>query len=301
MVKKKKWKFEDIQDLSGKIAIVTGANSGLGYEVAKSLARKGANVIMGCRNLEKAEKAKNQILSEFPDVSIEIIQLDLSNLSSVRIFVAEFLKNYKNLDILCNNAGVMMTPYQKTVDGFELQLGTNYFGHFALTGLLIDILTKTENSRIVTMSSFGHKMGTINFDDLNSEKKYNRTKAYSQSKLANILFAYELQRRLEAAGKKVISVASHPGWTRTKLQKNVLIFRMLNPFLSMKPPKGALPMLFAATDPEVEGGAYYGPGGLFEIKGYPKKVESNDKSQNLDDAKKLWEMSEKLTRVKYSI
>ena len=301
MVINKKWKFENILDQSGKIVIVTGANSGLGYEVAKALALKGAHVVMACRNLEKAEKAKNQILFEYPEVYLEIIQLDLSDLSSIRKFAEEFKSKHERLDILCNNAGVMMTPQQKTADGFEMQFGTNHLGHFALTGLSLDLLINTVNSRIVTMSSFAHKLGEINFEDINLEKNYNRTKAYEQSKLANLLFAYELQRKLEAAGKSTISNASHPGWTRTNLQRNVLFFRVLNPFLSMKPSKGALSMLYAATAPEAEGGKYYGPGGLFEIKGYPKEAKSNDTSHDLETAKRLWELSEELTGISYSI
>lgn len=301
MTKKNKWTEEDCPDQSGKIAIVTGANSGLGYEVTRVLAKKGAHVVMGCRDLGKAEEALNQIISEDPDASLEIIRLDLSDLASVKDFVSDFSKKHQSLDILCNNAGVMMTPYQKTVDGFELQLGTNHFGHFALTGLLIDKLMGTKNSRIVTMSSMAHSMGKIDFDNLNWEKKYGRTKAYNRSKLANLLFAYELQRRLEAKGSKTISMGSHPGWTRTKLQRNVFLFRALNPFLSQKPKKGALPMLYAATSPEAEGGGYYGPDGRMGWKGYPKKVKSNDRSHNLEDAKKLWEISEELTGVKFNL
>ncbi len=301
MTKKNKWTEEDIPDQSGKIVIVTGANSGLGYEVTRILAKKGAHVVMACRNLEKAEEALNQITSEDNAASLEIIRLDLSDLASIKVFVSEFSKKHQSLDILCNNAGVMMTPYQKTADGFELQLGTNHFGHFALTGLLIDKLMSTESSRIVSMSSMAHSMGKVDFDNLNCEKSYGRTKAYSRSKLANLLFAYELQRRLEAKGSKTISCGSHPGWTRTSLQRNVLLLRLLNPFLSQKPKKGALPMLYAATSPEAEGGAYYGPDGLMGWKGYPKRVESNDRSHDLEDAKKLWEISEELTSVKYNL
>ena len=301
MSKKNKWTKEDIPDQSGKIAIVTGANSGLGYEVTRVLAKNGAHVVMGCRNLEKAEVAFNQIITDDINSSLEIIRLDLSDLASVKDFVSEFSKKHQSLDILCNNAGVMMTPYQKTVDGFELQLGTNHFGHFALTGLLIDILIKKENSRIVTMSSIAHTMGKMDFDNLNWEKKYGRTKAYGRSKLANLLFAYELQRRLEAKGSKSISIASHPGWTRTNLQRNVWFFRVMNHLLSQKPKKGALPMLYAATSPEAEGGAYYGPDGRMQWKGYPKRVQSNDETHNNEDAKRLWEISEELTSVKFNL
>ena len=298
---KDKWTSEDIPDQTGKIAIVTGANSGLGFEVAKVLARKGAHVIMGCRNIEKAEEAHNQIISEEGNVSLEIIQLDLSDLASIREFAKKFSEKHQHLDILCNNAGIMMTPYQKTVDGFELQLGTNHFGHFALTGLLIDKLMNTENSRIVTMSSFGHKRGKMDFDDLNWEESYKRIGAYGRSKLANLLFAYELQRRLEAKGSKTISLASHPGWTRTNLQRNVAIFRALNNVFSQKPEMGALPMLYAATAPEAEGGDYFGPDGRLGWKGYPKKVESSEDSHNMEDAKKLWKISEKLTGIVLNI
>lgn len=302
MAKKNKWKFEDIPDQTGKIAIVTGANSGLGYEVAKSLARKGAQVIIGCRNLEKAETAKSQIMEEFPDVSLEIIQLDLADLSSIKVFVKEFNSKHQSLHILCNNAGVMMPPSrEETADGFELQFGTNHLGHFALTGLLLDKLMNTENSRIVSMSSFGHTRGYMDFDDLNWEKSYSRIKSYGTSKLANLLFAYELQRKLEASGSKTISNASHPGWSKTNLQRDTFAFRMLNPILAQKPWKGALPMLYAATAPEAEGGAYYGPDSRMNWRGYPVKVESNERSHNLEDAKKLWEVSEKLTGINFSI
>ena len=298
---KVKWISEDIPDQIGKIAIVTGANSGLGFEVTKVLTRKGAHVIMGCRNLVKAGEARSQIISEEGNISLEIIQLDLSDLTSVKEFAKRFSEKHQRLDILCNNAGIMMTPYGKTVDGFELQLGTNHFGHFALTGLLIEKLINTENSRIVTMSSFGHKRGEMDFDDLNWEKSYKRVGAYGRSKLANLLFAYELQRRLEVKGSKTISLASHPGWTRTNLQKNVAIFRALNNVFSQKPEMGALPMLYAATALEAKGGDYYGPDGRLGWKGYPKKVESNEDSHNIEDAKKLWEISEKLTGVVFNI
>ena len=300
MSKIKKWKFENIPDQTGKIVIVTGANSGIGFEVTKALTRKGAQVIMACRNINNAETAKKKILYEFPDIKIEIIHLDLSDLSSIRQFSNEFLEKYSRLDILCNNAGIMMTPEQKTVNGFELQIGTNYLGHFALTGLLIKMLINTGDSRIISMSSYGHNWGKIYFDDLNLNNKYDMGKAYAQSKLANLLFAYELQRRLTTLGTNVISNASHPGWTKkTNLPKYVFLLRLLNPFIGMKPEKGALSMIYAATAPEAEGGAFYGPNGRFQVRGYPIKVKSSDKSYNLDDAKKLWELSEKLTGITF--
>jgi len=294
---KNKWTTDDIPDQTGKIVIVTGANTGIGYEVTKILARKGAHVVMGCRNMEKAKNALNNIISEEGNVSLEIIKLDLSDLASIKDFVKNLSKKHQSLDILCNNAGVMMTPYQKTVDGFELQLGTNHFGHFALTGLLIEILMKTENSRIITMGSFVHIFGKIDFDNLNWEKSYGKIRAYGRSKLANLLFTYELQRRLEEKGSNTISLASHPGWTKTELQRHTAFFRFFNNFLAQKPEMGALPMLYAATASEAKGGSYYGPDGLLELSGYPKKV----KSHNKEDAKKLWEISENLTGIVFNI
>ncbi len=296
----KKWTSNDIPNQSEKTIIVTGANSGIGYEVSRILALKGAHIIMACRNLKKANEAYNQILLENNNVSIEVMQLDLSNLDSIKKFTEDFSKKNQSLHILCNNAGVMMPPYQKTVDGFELQFGTNHLGHFALTGLLLDTLMKTENSRIVTQSSFVHSMGKINFNDLNWETKYKKRKSYAQSKLANLLFAYELQRRLSAKNSDVLSIACHPGWSRTNLQRYTALFRSLK-FLSQKPEIGALPMLYAATSIDAEGGAYYGPDGTFGWKGYPKKVKSSEKSYNEEDAKKLWEISEKLTGITYNL
>lgn len=299
---KTKWKFENIPDQTGRIAIVTGSNSGTGFEATKALARKGAHVIMACRNLEKAEAAKNEILAEFSNVSLEIIRLDLADLSSVRKFAEEFNKKYQRLDLLINNAGVMMLPNKETtVDGFEKQLATNHFGHFALTGLLLDKLLSTENSRVVNMSSTAHNFGKMNFNDLNWEKSYNKIWAYGRSKLANLLFTYELNRRLEAAGKKTISTAAHPGWTATNLQRHTGFFRFMNSFIAMKPPKGSLSIIRAATDPEAKGGDYYGPTKLMGNRGFPEKVRSNKKSYNLEDAKKLWEVSEELTGIKFEI
>ncbi len=299
---KNKWKFENIPNQTGRIAIVTGSNSGTGFEAAKALARKGANVIMACRNLEKAEIAKNEILSDYPDVTLEIIQLDLSDLSSVRKFVDKFNEKYDKLNLLVNNAGVMMLPKKEvSPDGFEMQLGTNHFGHFALTGLLLDKMVSTESSRVVNMSSTAHLFGTIDFDDLNWEKSYNKTAAYGRSKLANLLFTYELNRKLQAAGKQTISTAAHPGWTATNLQRHVGFLKFMNNIIAMKPPKGTLSILRAATDPEVKGGEYYGPTKLMGNRGYPEKVKSSKKSHNLEDAKKLWEISEELTGIKFEI
>lgn len=312
----KKWKIKNIPDLEGKTVIVTGANSGTGFEVTKALSAKGAHVIMGCRNLEKANKAK-KIVSKNPNSSLEIIQLDLSNLSSVHSFVDEFRKKHNQLDILCNNAGIMTVPKRiETVDGFELQLGTNHFGHFALTGLLNDLLNKFAG-RIVTMSSAGHRVGKIDFENLNWEKEgsYGITSAYGRSKLANLYFTYELSRKLKKQKSNVKVLASHPGWSRTSLQSTGLntgkktifsritkiVLKTGNIFIAQSAAKGALPMLLAATHPDVQSGEYYGPGRFGEWRGYPKKVESNELSHDKSIAKELWEVSEKLTGVYYNL
>ena len=252
---------------------------------------------MACRNMQKGEAAREQITRLHPQVKVELMHLDLSDLGSVRGFVDEITGRFDRLDLLINNAGIMMTPYGQTADGFELQFGTNHLGHFALTGLLLD---RTPGARVVTISSMGHRMGEIDFENLNAEKEYNRQGAYSQSKLANLLFAYELQRRLETAGVDVISTAAHPGWTRTNLQAHFTLGRLLNPIVAMKPEMGALPTLRAATAADVHGGDYYGPGGFQGMRGYPQKERSSDRSYDQDLAAQLWTVSEELTGVQYS-
>jgi NAD(P)-dependent dehydrogenase (short-subunit alcohol dehydrogenase family) len=296
---KSNWTAENIPNLTGKIAIVTGANSGIGYEMARALARKKATVILACRNKDKGESAVRQIDREYPEAKAELMQLDLSDLALVRRFADEFTSHYNRLDILINNAGIMATPFGKTADGFELQFGTNHLGHFALTGLLLDLIIRTLQARVITVSSGGHRFGEIDFDNLNGEKGYNRQRAYAQSKLANLLFTYELQRRFEGAGVDAIAVAAHPGWTATNLQVHWRIIRMLNPFIAQKPEMGALPTLYAATAPDVQGGDYYGPRGWHELRGYPTKVQSSDSSNDTAVAAKLWTISEELTSVRY--
>jgi len=295
-----KWNNENIPNLYGKIAIITGSNSGIGFETAKILAKKEATVILACRNIQKGEKALQRINSEINNAKLEFIQLDLSDLKSVHQFTETFKQKHNALHLLINNAGVMMPPYGKTKDGFELQFGTNHLGHFALTGLLLDVLIKTDNSRIVSVSSLMHKYGKVNFDDLNREKKYDKSEAYGQSKLSNLLFIYELQRRLTNKGLSTIAAASHPGWTRTNLQRHSGSAAFLNPIFGQLPDMGVLPTLMAATHPDVKGGDFYGPGGFMEMKGYPKKVQSNKMSHDKAIAKNLWEVSEELTKVKYS-
>jgi len=304
-----KWNENNIQDLTDKIAIVTGGNSGLGLETVRVLALKNCKVIMASRNIEKASPAKDRILTSFPNADIEIMQLNLADLTSVREFAEKFNSKVSSLDLLINNAGVMDIPYSKTKENFEMQLGTNHFGHFALTGLLLDKLLQTENSRIVTLSSMIHKYGNINFNDLNSENKYSSWGAYAQSKLANLLFAYELQRKFEKIDTSTISVAAHPGYTATNLQMvgaelrsssiQEKVMSFMNKYIAQKIEMGALPTLYAATADDINGGDYVGPEGFMEMSGYPKKVSSSERSHSKPIAERLWMESEKLTGVTF--
>jgi NAD(P)-dependent dehydrogenase (short-subunit alcohol dehydrogenase family) len=289
----------------GRIMIVTGANTGLGYETALSLAQKGAKVIMACRNLSKANAAKARIEKEVLAADLEVMEIDLSSLQSVRAFVKAYLSKHDRLDVLINNAGVMMPPYTKTEDGFELQFEANYLGHFLLTGLLLDTLLKTPGSRIVSLSSIAHKNGKINFDDLQSEKAYDASAAYGQSKLACLMFAYELQRRLEKAGyQQTISTAAHPGIATTELARHMpkLVYTVLKytlaPFLTHPPDEGAQPTILAAIG-QAKGGDYFGPTGFQEMKGKAGKASSTDLSKNEAIAQRLWKASEELVGYQY--
>lgn len=301
------WTIQNMPSLSGKVVIVTGGNSGLGYESVKAFAIKDAEVIMASRSLEKGEEARTDILKAVPEGKIRVMQLDLSSLESVRAFAADFNKEYKQLDILLNNAGIMMTPYFKTKDGFEGQFGTNHLGHFALTGLLFKTLQNTPGSRIVNVSSGAHRNGLMDFDNLQFEegKEYTPMKAYGRSKIANLLFTYELQRKLEASESDTIALAAHPGIATTNLSRHVegrLLFKLLTPLfkrMAQDQAMGALPQLRASVDPRVKGSEYYGPDGKREWKGYPVVVQSNEASHNQQDAARLWEESEKLTGVKF--
>ncbi len=302
----KKWTYENIQDLTGKTIIVTGGNSGLGYEAVKMFSRKGALVILTARDMKKGRKAKRVIKAEFPKARIDVMELDLADLSSVKNFVNDFKDNYERLDVLLNNAGIMWCPYDRTKDGFESQLGTNHFGHFALTGQLLDVLMATKGSRVVNVSSLGHRNGVMDFDNLQFEKGgYKPTQAYFNSKLANLLFTYELQRRFEKNGLDIISVAAHPGGSATNLSRHVetkLWFRITKPLLSIiaqSAAQGTLPEVRASVDRNVKGGLYYGPGGFNEMRGYPIIVQSIKESHSRKDAKKLWKISEELTGTKY--
>ena len=290
----------------GKVAIVTGANTGLGYETTMGFAKKNMKVIMACRSQTRAEKAKAEIEAKMPDADLEIMLIDLSQLSSVRNFVENFKTKYTQLNLLINNAGIMWPPYTKTVDGFESQMGANYFGHFLLTLLLIGSMPDTPDSRVVTLSSGAHKIGKgkINFEDLHWEKKYSKVGAYAQSKLACLMFAEELNRKLQDAGKKILSVSAHPGVSKTELGRHfsqfeeLIIRYTIAPFLSHPVEQAALPTLMAALDHDVKGGDYFGPQGLLEMIGQPGRATKSKYSQDEDAAKKLWNISEQLTDCK---
>ena len=294
------WTVKNIPDLTGRVAIVTGANSGIGYETAKALAKKGASLVMACRNLDKANSAASEIRLAVKDADLDIIQLDLADLDSVRKFAEFFKDKYGSLDLLINNAGVMIPPFTRTADGFELQFGANHLGHFALTGLLLERLIDTPGARIVNVSSNAHRMGseTIEFDNLNAENGYNASGAYAQSKLANLLFTLELNRRFQDISLDTIAASAHPGWTVTGLQKGLL--HSISRVFGQQPDMGALPTLRAAVAPDVKRNDYFGPAGLMEMRGYPVLVQSSAASHNTADANKLWQASEELTGVRYN-
>lgn len=304
---KKIWKIDNMPDLQRKVVIVTGGNSGLGFESVKAFVRKGAKVILACRSVEKGEQARLKILKEVPAAKIETAELDLTDLESVRRFAKAFQKNHSRLDVLLNNAGIMTTPYFQTKDGFEGQIGTNHLGHFALTGLLLGLIRKTPKSRVVNVSSVAHQAGKLNFDNLLFENGtgYSPMKAYGDSKLANLLFTYELQRFFEKNHINSISVAAHPGVSQTDLFRHLdkkWYFRLIYPgfrMISQKSEAGVLPQLLAATDLHVRGGDFYGPGGFMQLKGYPVKVSSNGASRNIENAARLWKISEELTGVRF--
>ena len=295
------WTEQHIPDQHGRVAIVTGANTGLGFETARMLAARGATVVLAVRNTEKGRQAAARMTG---DVSVQA--LDLTSLDSIRSAAADLRAAHPRIDLLINNAGVMYTPRQTTAEGFELQFGTNHLGHFALTGLLLDRLLPVPGSRVVTVSSTGHRIrAAIHFDDLQWERSYGRAAAYGQSKLANLMFTYELQRRLAPHGT-TIAVAAHPGMSNTDLIRNTptalrLPVTWLAPLISQKPEMGALPTLRAATDPTVVGGQYYGPGNRGEVQGYPKLVTSSPDSHDQAVQQRLWTVSEELTGVTFPV
>jgi NAD(P)-dependent dehydrogenase (short-subunit alcohol dehydrogenase family) len=295
-----KWTTADIPDQTGRTAVITGANTGLGYETAAALAAKGAHVVLAVRNLEKGKAAADLIASATPGASVAVQELDLTSLDSIGAAADQLRSDHESIDLLINNAGVMFTPKSTTKDGFELQFGTNHLGHFALTNLLLDRVVAVPGSRVVTVSSVGHRFARgIRFDDLQWERSYSRVGAYGQAKLANLLFTYELQRRLQ--GTNTIAVAAHPGGSRTELTRNLPTLvaaatRLVEP-LFQDADMGALPTLRAATDPGVLGGQYYGPDGFGEQRGYPKIVSSSEASHDTDAQRRLWTVSEELTSV----
>ena len=303
----RQWTSADVADQQGRTAVITGANTGIGLETAKVLAARGATVVLACRDLGKATDACASIAAAAPRARVEPLQVDLASLASVRRAAEQLGGSHRRLDLLINNAGVMMTPYLRTEDGFELQLGVNHLGHFALTGLLLDRLLAVPGSRIVTVSSNGHRQGRIDFDDLQSQRRYRRTAAYGRSKLANLLFTYELQRRLAAAGAGTIAVAVHPGGVTTGLQRHMpLRMRVVSDLLMVAlgqpgAAMGALATLRAATDPAVRGGQYYGADGRFGFRGHPVLLRSSARSHDADVQRGLWERSEQLTGVTYRL
>ena len=299
------WGPERIPDQTGRIAVVTGANSGLGLVIARELARKGAHVVMACRSLDKGHTAVDAIRSEVPDAQLQLDELDLASLASVRSFAERFTETHDGLDLLVNNAGVMAAPRRHTADGFELHLGTNHLGHFALTNLLLPLMEGREDARVVTLSSNAHKtVRGIAFDNLNGDRHYFRWNAYGQSKLANLLFALELDRRLRAQGSTVKSLAAHPGYAATNLQSAAapladrLVMKVANATVAQSDEMGALPVLYAATEPGLEGGTYVGPDGIAEQRGHPKVVRPNRAARNEETARRLWDVSADLTGVR---
>jgi NAD(P)-dependent dehydrogenase (short-subunit alcohol dehydrogenase family) len=301
-----KWTTADIPDQTGRVAVITGANTGLGYETAAALAAKGAHVVLAVRNLDKGKDAALLISRRHPSADLALQELDLTSLESIRAAADQLRATHDRIDLLINNAGVMYTPKSTTKDGFELQFGTNHLGHFAFTALLLDRLLPVAGSRIVTVSSVGHRiLADIHFDDLQWERRYNRVAAYGQAKLANLLFTYELQRRLAPHGS-TIAAAAHPGGSNTELGRYTpaLARPAVDLFFSriaQDPAMGALPTLRAATDPAVLGGQYYGPDGLGQTRGYPKIVGSSKKSHDADRQRRLWAVSEELTGVTFPV
>ena len=305
------WTAADIDDQTGRTFLVTGATSGLGLETVRALAGAGASVVLAARNADKTAGVMAEVRGEHPDADLEHLPLDLADLSSVASAAEAFLDAHDRLDVLINNAGVMATPERRTVDGFELQLGTNHLGHFALTGRLLPVLLATSGSRVVTVSSGFHHLGRMDFDDLNwRERRYQRWGAYAQSKLANLLFTFELQARLAEAGAPTIAAAAHPGYASTHLQARGpqmqgglrgrvmgALNRTANRLVAQDAAAGAWPQLYAATAPDVGGGSYWGPDGLGESRGHPAPARVNRRAQRVGDAHRLWESSKQLTGV----
>lgn len=304
-----KWTLEAMPSLEGQVWVVTGANSGLGLETVKGLATRGAAVVMACRDPQRAQAAADEVRRVAPFAKLELESLDLASLDSIQAFSARLANVHPVIDGLINNAGIMAIPRRTTADGFEMQLGTNHLGHYALTMRVLLLLEAAKAPRVISVASAAHRMGTMNFDDLMGEKSYAPWSAYGQSKLANLLFTYELHRKLRAAGKRTIAAAAHPGYAATNLQGvgaqmtgsklSAWVMNVGNSIMAQSASMGALPTLYAATMREVKGGEYFGPDGFLEFRGHPRRCDSNAKSKDLQTAQKLWEASERLTGVRF--
>ena len=310
-MRKEKWTVDQIPVQSGRTAVVTGANSGLGYNTARALALKGAKVILACRNVEKGELARKEIMEDGAEVEPEVFHLDLASLESVQQFSEKFLESAERLDLLINNAGLMAVPYARTEDGFEMQFGVNHLGHFALTARLWPLISHTIGSRVVQVSSLAHLWGEIRKKDIHWEQGYKKWGAYGMSKLANLLFIHELAARLSGVGKTVIAAAAHPGYANTELQAKgsrmkgsrlgAGSFNLANQLVAQSAAQGALPSLYAATATGVASGDYFGPGGLLRLRGYPVLEKPSSKRVNSETARDLWPLSEHLTGLHFPI
>jgi len=287
-----KWRLSDTKSQIGKVVLITGANTGIGFEMAMEFARKGAEVVLACRNQAKATEATLRIRGEYPEANVQTLDLDLADLNAVKRAASAFMESTPHLDILINNAGVMIPPKSTTVDGFELQVGTNHLGHFALTAYLLPHLRKAENPRIVTVSSIAHTMGRLNLENMHGEgKRYDKWGQYGRSKLANLMFALELDRRLKAAGSRIVSLCGHPGYANTSLQRHSMMWRFLNN-MALSAPRGAAPIVYAATEPGALNHPYWGPVGPLEAWGWTGKAKISKAATNEEDAKRLWAWSE---------
>jgi NAD(P)-dependent dehydrogenase (short-subunit alcohol dehydrogenase family) len=307
-----KWTPAEMPDQSGRTVVVTGANSGIGFEATRAFAGAGAHVVMACRSTERAANARDEITADYPGASLTVRELDLADLGSVAAFADWFETEFDALHVLANNAGVMAIPRSETADGFETQFGVNHLGHVALTARLLGLLRRSKGeSRVVTQSSGVHERGRIDFTDLQSTESYDKWGAYAQSKLANVLFAYELDRRLRAANASVTSVACHPGYADTNLQfrgpeaegskLRLLAMKAANAVLGQSAERGAWPLLYAAAHPDVDGGEYVGPGGFLNMRGHPEPQESSDRSHDESTARHLWDVSEDLTGTSFDL
>lgn len=301
------WTERDVPDQSGRVAVVTGSNTGLGFDTARVLAERGAHVVLAVRSVDKGEEARANILRSLPDAKVSTQRLDLGSLDSLHTASTELRTAYPRIDLLINNAAVAFPPKTTTPDGFELQFATNHLGHFALTGLLLDSMLGVDGARVVVVASLDHKLGgAIHFDDLQWERRYSSALAYAQSKLANLMFCYAFHRRLIRAAAPLMTVTAHPGYTKSDLFRNMgkpvqALMRFSDRFIGQDPAKGALPQLYAATMPDVQGGQYWGPNGFMEMAGYPTLVRSSKKSYDHEVQERLWGVSEELTGVTYPI